>query len=148
MSRKASNWACQRVLDQDYKEQYHIPKAADIDPSDITKPIWFTGEMVFPWMLEDYYELIKIKSPAQDLATYEDWPALYDEEQLSMNQVPVYCAVYMEDMYVDYDFSRETASKIQGAKVFVTNMMYHDALRSKMDEVFRNLWALRDDSID
>jgi hypothetical protein len=136
------------VLEQDYKEQFRIPTSTDINPANKSKPIWFTGEMVFPWMFEDYYELIKTKAPAQDLATYEHWPDLYDERQLAKNEVPVYCAVYMDDMYVDYEFSRETASKIQGAKVFVTNMMYHDALRSKMEEVFRNLWALRDDSLD
>jgi hypothetical protein len=104
--------------------------------------------MIFPHMLEDYYELSKIKIPAEAIAQYEDWPSLYDEEQLAKNEVPVYCAVYMDDMYVDYDFSRETASKIKGAKVFVTNMMYHDAVRSRMDEVVRNVWTLRDDSID
>lgn len=104
--------------------------------------------MIFPHMLEDYYELSKIKAPTEAIAQYEDWPELYDEDQLAKNEVPVYCAVYMDDMYVDFDFSRDTASKIQGAKIFVTNMMYHDAVRSRMDEVVRNVWALRDDSID
>lgn len=51
-------------------------------------------------------------------------------------------------MYVDFDFARETARTIKGAKTFVTNMMYHDALRSQTEEVFKNLFALRDDSID
>jgi hypothetical protein len=104
--------------------------------------------MIFPHMFEDYYELQKIKIPAEAIAQYEDWPDLYDEERLAKNEVPVYAAVYMDDMYVDYAFSRETARKIKGAKVFVTNTMYHDAVRSRMDEVLRNVWALRDDSID
>jgi hypothetical protein len=104
--------------------------------------------MIFPHMFEDYYELSKIKTPAEALANYEDWPELYDEEQLANNEVPVYAAVYVDDMYVDFDFSRETAGKIRGAKTFVTNIMYHDAIRSRMDEVVRNVWALREDSID
>lgn len=145
---EASNWSAHRVLQQEYKEQFHIPAPTDITPSSKGKPIYFTGEMIFPHMLEDYYELSKIKAPAEAVAQYKDWPDLYDEEQLAENEVPVYCAVYLDDMYVDYDLSRETASKIKGAKIFVTNMMYHDAVRSRMDECIRNVWALRDDSID
>jgi hypothetical protein len=51
-------------------------------------------------------------------------------------------------MYVDYDYSRKTAEKIQGCKTFTTNVMYHNAIRSKADEVIRQLFDLRDDVID
>lgn len=99
-------------------------------------------------MFEDYSELRKVQDVAERVAADSDWPALFDEEQLAKNEVPVYAAAYTEDMYVDYDFSRETAAKIKGAKVFVTNVMYHDAVRDKMDEVVRQVFALRDDVID
>jgi len=99
-------------------------------------------------MLDDYYELIKIKNQANLVAAIDDWPALYDEKQLAKNEVPVYAAVYMDDMFVDYDFSMETARKVKGCKTFITNMMYHDAVRSKMEDVTKNLFSLRDDSID
>lgn len=99
-------------------------------------------------MLDDYSELIKLKTVGNAVASYSDWPALYDEKQLAKNEVPVYAAVYLDDMYVDYNFSMETAGKIKGTKVFVTNAMYHDAVRSKMEDVTKNLFALRDDCID
>lgn len=99
-------------------------------------------------MLDDYSELIKLKAVGVALASFSDWPALYDEEQLAKNEVPVYAAVYLDDMYVDYNFSMETAGKIKGTKVFVTNAMYHDAVRSKMEDVMKNVFALRDDCID
>lgn len=99
-------------------------------------------------MLDDYSELIKLKAVGNALASFADWPALYDEEQLAKNEVPVYAAVYLDDMYVDYNFSMETAGKIKGTKVFVTNAMYHDAVRSKMEDVMKNVFALRDDCID
>jgi len=51
-------------------------------------------------------------------------------------------------MYVDFELSMKTAQTIKGCKTYITNVMYHDALRSKMDEVFKALFALRDDSID
>jgi hypothetical protein len=104
--------------------------------------------MVFDWMLDDYSELIKLKTVGNDLAAFADWPILYDEEQLAKNEVPVYAAVYVDDMYVDYGYSMDTAGKIRGCKTFVTNAMYHDAVRSKMEDVMKNLFALRDDTID
>jgi hypothetical protein len=99
-------------------------------------------------MCDDYFELTKLKQQAELVAKMDDWPAIYDEKQLAKNEVPVYAAVYMDDMYVDYDFSMETAKKLKGCKTFITNMMYHDAVRSRMEEVTKNLFALRDDSID
>ena len=57
-------------------------------------------------------------------------------------------AAYIDDMYVDFDFAMETARKIRGCQTYITNAMYHDAVRSKTDEVTRALFALRDDTID
>jgi hypothetical protein len=99
-------------------------------------------------MLEDYPNLQPLKTQADILATTADWPALYSESQLAKNEVPVYAAVYIDDLYVDYDFSMETASKVKGVKTFVTNVMYHDAVRSRMEDVTKGLFALRDDSLD
>jgi hypothetical protein len=49
-------------------------------------------------MFEDYSELRKIQDVANRVAADSDWPALFDEEQLSKNEVPVYAAVYQEDV--------------------------------------------------
>ncbi|KAE9979493.1 hypothetical protein EG328_000820 [Venturia inaequalis] len=142
----ASNWSSTRIQNSpEFSQDYAIPKEPSDDP---TTPILFVGENVFDWMLDDYSELIKLKTVGNALAAYSDWPALYDEKQLAKNEVPVYAAVYLDDMYVDYGFSMETAGKIRGTKVFATNAMYHDAVRSKMDDVMRNVFALRDDCID
>jgi len=99
-------------------------------------------------MFEDYSELRRIKDQAELVAQFEEWPVLFDKEQLRKNKVPVYAAVYIDDMFVDYDLSMETARTIKGCKTYITNVMYHDALRSKMDEVFKGVFALRDDTID
>lgn len=99
-------------------------------------------------MFNDYDELRPLLKTADILAATEDWPELYDEVQLAKNEVPVYSATYIEDMYVHYDFARDTASKIKNCKTFVTNVLYHDALTHKTDEVMKQLFALRDDTID
>lgn len=95
-----------------------------------------------------YPELKVLTEVADALANIDDWPDLYDVDRLKQNKVPVYSATFVEDMYVDFEFAQETARTIKGAKTFVTNMMYHDALRSRTEEVFKNLFALRDDSVD
>jgi hypothetical protein len=112
------------------------------------KPFYFTGEMVYPFMFDIYPELKKLKGVGEALAQEKDWPMLYDEEQLKKNEVPVYAAVYVDDMYVDYDLSMEAAGKIKGCKTYITNAMYHNALRAKSDDVLKALFALRDDIID
>ncbi len=99
-------------------------------------------------MFKDYDELHTLQKTADLLATADDWPELYDEDRLRNNEVPVYSATYMEDMYVHFDFAKETASKIRNCKNFITNVLYHNALNGKTDEVMKQLFALRDDNID
>lgn len=99
-------------------------------------------------MFEDYASLKAVKDTAQLLAQKSDWPDLYDEEQLAKNEVPVYAAQFYDDLYVDFDYGMETAKKIKGCKVFLTNTMYHNAIRSKPDEVMKELFAMRDDIRD
>ena len=99
-------------------------------------------------MFDDYAELVDLKETADVLAYAEDWPELYDEEQLAKNEVPIYSATYVEDMYVHFDLARETALKIKNCKNFITNIMYHDALAHKTDELMKRLFELRDDTLD
>ena len=99
-------------------------------------------------MFSDYDELIPLRETADILAQHSDWPDLYDEAQLAKNEVPVYAATYVDDMYVHFDYARETASRIKNCKQFVTNAMYHSALGHKSEELMKQLFALRDDIID
>ena len=86
-------------------------------------------------MFNDYDELRSLLETADTLAYADDWPELYDEAQLAKNDVPVYSATYIEDMYVHFDFAKDTASKIKNCKNFITNVLYHDALVHKTDEL-------------
>jgi proline iminopeptidase len=99
-------------------------------------------------MFDSYTELEQVKEAAEILATTDDWPDLYDEAQLAKNEVPVYSTTYMEDMYVHFDHVQATIAKVPNIKQFIANNMYHDALRSKSSEIMRQLFALREDSID
>ncbi|KAL9032327.1 MAG: hypothetical protein Q9180_006565 [Flavoplaca navasiana] len=93
-------------------------------------------------MFRDYIELRNLAPVADILAQMTDWPALYDMERLANNEVPIYASIYVDDM--------ETASKIKNCKTFITNAMYHDAIGAagKSEEVFKQLFALREDVMD
>ncbi|KAL4887182.1 Alpha/Beta hydrolase protein [Aspergillus karnatakaensis] len=135
---EASSWSADRL------RSLNPAFSTDTDASEIL----FTGEMIYKDMFDSYTELNSIKEAAYILASTTDWPPLYDEAQLAKNEVPVYAATYMEDMYVHFEHASHTATKIKGIKQFITNVMYHNAIRSKADEVFQQLFSLRDDTID
>ena len=47
------------------------------------RPPSFTGEMIYPWMFEDYPGLRPLRDVAELLAREERWPDLYDPAQLA-----------------------------------------------------------------
>lgn len=138
----ASNWSAERIM----KTLPEFDWESRLDSTH--EPLFFTGEMVFPETFKSFGELKQLESVAEDLANYSSWPQLYDVEALKKNKVPVFAAVYVDDMYVDFQFSVETARTIGNCRTYITNSLYHDALRTKEEEVFKRLWDLRDDIMD
>jgi pimeloyl-ACP methyl ester carboxylesterase len=145
--RQASQWAAQRV-GQSLQDFGWIKGGYPADTISKGKPLYFSGEMIYPFMFETCPELQKLRHVADILAEYKDWPELYDPKQLAKNEVPVYAATFVEDMYVDYRLVQETLMKVKNHKQLITNTMYHNAITSKTDEVLKALFALRDDSTD
>ncbi|KAI5926822.1 Alpha/Beta hydrolase protein [Camillea tinctor] len=142
----AGNWAAERVGKT--LEEYRWLHDDWAGPESLgDAPLYFSGEMIYPFLFDVCPELAQMKETAQILAEFDQWEPLYDLKQLAKNEVPVYAASY-DDMYVDSDLARVTASRIQGIKVFETNVLFHNALRSKPEDVFRELLNLRDNTID
>ena len=110
------------------------------------RPPSFTGEMIYPWMFEDYPGLRPLRDVAELLAQDERWPVLYDPVQLARNTVPCVAVIYAEDMYVPRALSEQTAASIAGLKSWLTNEYEHNGLRSS-DAVFERLLALRREQI-
>ena len=124
----ASKWSAHRV-----REQYpEFEIAAD-------KPIYFTGEMIFPWMFDEYKHLRPLKEAAELLANYDGWPVLYDIPTLNNNQVPVVASVYYNDMYVERIISEQTAKQINGLRLWITNEYEHSALRLHGEDLLDRL---------
>ena len=59
-------------------------------------PVFFTGEMVFPWMFDDLAGLRPLKDLAHAVAEIDDWSKLYDSQALASTRIPVAAATYCE----------------------------------------------------
>src|SRR5260370_29099687 len=118
----ATRWSAQRIR----------VEFGEFDPGpaiDGSAPLLFTGEMVYPWMIDADPVLRPLREAADILAERDDWPPLYDPARLAANDVPVAAAVYYNDMYVDPELSMQTAQAIRGLRTWVTSEYEHDGLR-------------------
>lgn len=131
----ASRWSAERVR-AEFPDMAWVPG----------RPPSFTGEMIYPWMFEDYAGLRPLREVAELLAQEERWPALYNAATLARNTVPAVAAIYAEDMYVPRALSEETAASIGCMKAWLTNEYEHNGLRAS-DAVVGRLLAMRRDEV-
>lgn len=133
----ASRWAAARVLNEpefcdafDFHANLAIPD----------KPLFFTGEMVFPWFADDFGRLAHFREAAEILATKTDWSYLYDHDRLRNTSVPVAAAVYYDDMYVEREFSEEVATLLgPNCRMWVTNEFQHSGVRDDGSRILDTL---------
>jgi pimeloyl-ACP methyl ester carboxylesterase len=137
----ASDWAANRVRSR--PEYQHLFDAAARAAAD--EPVYFTGEMVFPFVFDDFAELRPIKEAAGLIAQDTTWSELYPNvERLRDNRVPIACACYFEDMFVSFDLAEETIEKIGNVRQFVTNEYLHCGIREGGARIMEKLFGLID----
>lgn len=127
----ASKWAAHRVRES-YPEFNYAPG----------QDFLFTGEMIYPWMFEQFNQLIPFKTAAELIAAKSDWPALYDLAQLARNQVPVAAAIYSEDMFVEMQYSLETVQQVGQLRYWLTSEYEHNGIRMDGEHILDRLIAL------
>ncbi|MFQ6371768.1 alpha/beta fold hydrolase [Shewanella sp. YIC-542] len=125
-----SAWAAERIR-QEYPE--FAPDA---------EALLLTGEMVYPWMMQQIANLRPLQACAELLATKSDWPQLYNLPALAANTVPVAAAIYSEDMYVEREFSLETAARVGNLKYWLTSEYEHNGIRMDGERILGRLIAL------
>jgi hypothetical protein len=128
----ATRWAAQRVR----AECPGFDPAAALDGD---AQLLFTGEMIYPWMVDDEPLLRPLREAAELIAERDEWPRLYDPARLAASQVPAAAAVYFDDMYVDASLSLATARATSGLRPWVTNEYEHDGLRVSDGKVLGRL---------
>ena len=104
--------------------------------------VYFTGEMIYPWMLDDDPVMAPLRPVADALADHPSWPRLYDVDRLRANKVPVASAVYDTDMFVPRELSLQTAALIGDLRLWHTADHQHDGLRMSDGAVLDHLLAL------
>ena len=129
----ASRWSAARV-------RAEFPAFDTTAEADLS----FTGEMIYPWMFEEYARLAPLRDAAELIASREDWPRLYDEAVLAKNQVPAIAAVYAEDMYVERKFSEAVAERVPGLRTWLTNEYHHNGLRAEGEVILGRLLEMLD----
>ncbi|KAF3922211.1 hypothetical protein ABW21_db0208950 [Orbilia brochopaga] len=142
----SSRWSANREpreLADPRLQSYDVYQKASSGRRGLDSALFFTGEMVYESMLDDYAVLRDVKLVAHALAERKWEGRLYDLNKLATNSVPVYAATYMDDMYVDYELTRVFAGITGNFHEFVTNSMHHNAVSAKTSEVIGKLWELR-----
>ena len=131
----ATRWSAQRIRAE--FAEFDPGPVLNADPG--TAPLLFTGEMIYPSMIDADPVLRPLREAADLLAERDDWPPLYDPSRLAANEVPVAAAVYYDDMYVDREISMRTARAIRGLRTWVTSEYEHDGLRVSSGAVLGRL---------
>lgn len=121
---QATNWGAWRLVKDENLPGFE--PEPDLQSSD---PIYLTGEHIYPWLFDEDPALVPMRNLAHRLASFTDWPTLYDPEVLQSNDRPCAGAVYLEDMFVPVELSRETA-RCANVRTWVTNEYQHDGIRS------------------
>jgi hypothetical protein len=85
---RASNWAADRV-GKSLKEYQWLSGTPQPASAVREHPLYFSGEMIFPFLFDTFPELQELSRVADILAQHSEWPQLYNEWQLARNDVPV-----------------------------------------------------------
>lgn len=135
----ATAWAASRIGEQ-------TPGFTEtIEDAD---PLYLYGEHIRPWLFDEDPALRPWKDAASELATKDDWTPLYDADALAStadNGIRTAAAVYLDDIFVPFELSMETASHIGGLRPHVTNRWEHNGLGVDGATLFR---TLRDLALD
>ncbi|KAK6464716.1 prolyl aminopeptidase [Scheffersomyces coipomensis] len=141
---KSSDWSADRLR--------YLP-ANDIFVYNSNKEVtYFTGEMVYKSMFEDYVELQPFKKLGYALHANKKWSKLYDTKVLHETKVPIVAATYVYDQYVDFDLTRKVKENVfkgnGNLKQFITSEFFHNGVRAGAEKVLGSLFDLLDCEID
>ncbi|RKP20016.1 proline iminopeptidase, partial [Rozella allomycis CSF55] len=132
---RSSSWSAQRVYERYFRDTFEFKL-------DETKKLLFFGEMIFPWMFEDYAQLRSLGETAQILAEKKDWKILYLPDVLASTQTNCSAAIYYDDMYVDFNLCMQTVKCIRSIKPWITNEYLHSGIRDNGFEILKKLFDL------
>lgn len=114
----------------------------------ISEFLFFVGENIFFYFFDIYFEFILLKGVVNKFVEIDDWIYIYDKEQFVKNEVFVYVVIYVDDLYVDYEYFKEIVEFVKGVKIWEINVISYFGLRINMVEVLVVLFNLWDNVMD
>lgn len=148
LEKSPTNWSAHHAYEDLAKHNPEYDYRHTSSVKDDSQPTLFFGEMMFPWMAEDYQELsgVGLRELAEKLAKKEDWGNLYDVDRMQQVLNDGTCraaaAVYHGDMYVDFDECMKVTARggpLEKCKVWITNDYQHSGLRDAGGSIFLKL---------
>lgn len=109
----ATRWSAERTEPTDFRDD----------------PTLFTGEHIRREWTETVPAFQPWREVALELAEFE-WPQIYDASAIAASGATGAAAVYVNDVYVPYEFSIETAKLLPGVQLWQTSEHEHNGLRS------------------
>jgi len=151
-----TNWSSDRAYEAKIKtpSEFDYKLTSQLQSDD--RPTYFFGEMVFPWMTEDYAECggIGCTALATALAMKDDWGPLYDADRmravLADGKTKSAAAVYYDDIYVDFNCCMKVTQRggpLEKCKVYITNEYQHSGLRDDGAHIFSKLHGMATGSV-
>lgn len=118
-------------------------------------PTYFTGEMVYKSMYDDFAELRPFKDLAFALHSNTEWSPLYNAEvlgKLSWDKVRIVAATYVYDQYVDFDLTNKVKKNVfknnGNLRQYITSEFFHGGIRANAKKVVGSLFDLLDCEVD
>lgn len=133
----ATNWSAHRMREEiaGFEE--------NLDPRTAEK-FYLTGEHIFPWQFDEDPALIPVKDSAMAAAAHEWSTSPYDAAVLA--DAPISAAeIYLDDIYVPFEYSLDTANAYGDLRKEVTNMFQHDGIGHDGAGIFQRLRGLIED---
>ena len=109
----ATRWSAERTEPTDFRDD----------------PTLFTGEHIRREWTDTVPAFQPWRDVALELAEFE-WPRVYDAAAIAASGATGAAAVYVNDVYVPYEFSLETAKLVPGVQLWQTSEHEHNGLRS------------------
>ncbi|WP_261665078.1 alpha/beta hydrolase [Deinococcus sp. Marseille-Q6407] len=122
---QVTNWAAERTMPAEF--------AAD--------PTLLAGEHVH----RDFLRCDPLLHPYREVAELlaaRHWGPLYDRERLQEVPVSAAAAIYVDDAFVPFEFSRETAGLLPGLRTYITDEYEHSGIRASGERVIDRLLGL------
>lgn len=146
-----SGWAADRARFAEGNEKYIY--SASLHSS--LSPVYFTSEMVYKSMYDDYVELSKVKKLAFALQENTKWSKLYDPDVLqglTWEKLPIVSTTYYYDQYVDFQLTMDVKEKIFNGngnmRQYITSEYFHNGLRADPEGVLGSMFKLLEGEYD